>query len=154
MCQFRLNKRSKKDNIQVRTPHIKSRAAYIMLRNQLGFQTIDQWLQFRDTYLNQFETLTCTYCHKTNLEKDTDDLSNLATVDHIKPLAAGGKRYDYKNLTVACHKCNNRKGDKWKEFCPPSMRPLQFNSTGKPLNKDLKIEDIIISPDSNGNYKV
>jgi len=110
MCQFRLNKRSKKDNIQVQTPHIKSRAAYIMLRNQLGFQTIDEWLSFREEYLNQFKVLTCTYCNKTNLERDTDDLSILATLDHIKPLAAGGARYDYNNLTVACHKCNNRKG--------------------------------------------
>ena len=48
MCQFRLNKRSKKDNIQVRNPHIKSRAAYIMLRNQLGFQTLKDFVsQFK-----------------------------------------------------------------------------------------------------------
>jgi len=116
MCQFKLNKRSKKDNIQLETPHIQSRAAYILLRNKLGFQTINEWLQFREVYLAQFEVLTCAYCNKTNLDKDTEDLKNLATIDHIKPLAAGGARFDYNNLTVACHKCNNAKGDYYEKL--------------------------------------
>jgi len=111
MCQFRLNKRSKNDNIQVETPHLKSRAAYIMLRNQLGFQTINEWLEFRHWYLTCHDELTCRECNKTDLKIDTDNLKELATIDHIKPLAAGGERYALSNLQILCHKCNNTKGD-------------------------------------------
>ena len=113
-------------------PHIKSLAAYILLRNELLFQDEDfvndplnKWLEFREIYLNnilkQNGDLVCAYCGKKHLEiggRTPQDFGknnknpNLATIDHIDPLSNGGAKYDEKNLCVACKKCNMKKGNK------------------------------------------
>ena len=38
--------------------------------------------------------------------------SNNLEIDHIKPIAKGGKS-TYSNLQTLCHRCNARKGDSW-----------------------------------------
>lgn len=118
--------------VEDETPHIKSKAASILLRNELQLQDVDFlennlwiWLEFRERYLKKVLTkekvLKCSYCPKTNLEiggRSPADLElnnknpNLATIDHIHPLSKGGKKYDESNLCVACKKCNGKKGNK------------------------------------------
>ena len=49
---------------------------------------------------------SCTYCGT------RDDL----TIDHIVPASKGGE-WSWTNLTTACAKCNNRKGDKMLKQC-------------------------------------
>ena len=49
---------------------------------------------------------SCTYCGA------RDDL----TIDHIIPASKGGE-WSWTNLTTACAKCNNRKGDKMLKQC-------------------------------------
>jgi len=49
---------------------------------------------------------SCTYCGA------KDDL----TIDHIVPASKGGE-WSWTNLTTACAKCNNRKGDKYLKQC-------------------------------------
>ena len=49
---------------------------------------------------------SCTYCGA------RDDL----TIDHIVPASKGGE-WSWTNLTTACAKCNNRKGDKMLKQC-------------------------------------
>ena len=49
---------------------------------------------------------SCTYCGA------RDDL----TIDHIVPASKGGE-WSWTNLTTACAKCNNRKGDKLLKQC-------------------------------------
>ena len=33
----------------------------------------------------------------------------MATVDHFFPISKGGDEYNYDNMVVACHKCNQKK---------------------------------------------
>ena len=51
----------------------------------------------------------CTYCGR---RYASDDL----TIDHIVPASKGGE-WSWTNLTTACAKCNNRKGDKMLKQC-------------------------------------
>ena len=60
-------------------------------------------LLIRDKY-------TCNYCGK----NEGNDL----TIDHIIPVSKGGE-WSWTNLTTACAKCNNRKGDKYLKDCQP-----------------------------------
>jgi len=95
----------------VEKPHIQSRAAYLYLRYNLRMVEVNHWLELRAEYLSQFDTLTCEYCGKTDLKAVTDKRSELATIDHIKPLGKGGPKFDTNNFAVSCSKCNNKKGD-------------------------------------------
>ena len=125
---------SQNDFIFPGEPHSHSLAAGLLLRNELRFQDVDYledtrdldtWLEFREIYLKkklQLDgDLVCAYCGKPHLEiggRTPQDLiknnknPNLATIDHIQPLSDGGERYNEKNLTVACKKCNKDKGSK------------------------------------------
>ncbi len=40
----------------------------------------------------------------------TDQGNTEATVEHIRPLCAGGDPFDPRNLALACSRCNNAKG--------------------------------------------
>jgi len=42
----------------------------------------------------------------------TRQASNLATIDHVRPVSKGGARYDVENCVVACYACNQSKKDK------------------------------------------
>jgi 5-methylcytosine-specific restriction endonuclease McrA len=114
------------------TPHQKSLAAGLLLKNELMLQDVDYlendlwvWLEFREQYLKeQLELhgdLVCAYCGKPHLEiggRTPQDLilnnknPNLATIDHIVALANGGEKYYEKNLCVSCRECNQKKGTK------------------------------------------
>jgi 5-methylcytosine-specific restriction endonuclease McrA len=120
--------------IYVENPNPKSRASYILLKNELfmqdeskltKLQEIEKWLKFRAEYLqdelkNKGE-LICTYCGKRHLEIGYLSLNEsnknhknplLATIDHIMPLGKGGEKYNKNNLCVACKTCNSKKADK------------------------------------------
>lgn len=49
------------------------------------------------------------YCHR-QLELRKTSSKRYATLDHVVPLAAGG-RTNWSNLVVACYECNHDKGD-------------------------------------------
>lgn len=55
------------------------------------------------------------------------------TIDHIIPLARGGK-HCYENVQIAHSKCNNRKG---------SLMPWEVALKGRPLRKDRKSKGYI-----------
>lgn len=104
-------------------PDPKSYASAVLLRNY--YSTLDKekndrydwrkWVMYRYRYLRRIKKergeLVCEYCGKRGLhiEKRKNN-SYLATIDHIKPIALGGDRYDEKNFAVVCFKCNQRKG--------------------------------------------
>lgn len=114
------------------SPHPKSLAALMLLNNSLFIQDetfmnddLASWLKFRENYLKQQlqenGDLICKYCGKPHLEiggRTPKDLiqnnknPNLATIDHIVPLAENGEKHNPENLCVACKKCNKNKGTK------------------------------------------
>lgn len=74
---------------------------------------------------------TCQYCYQKFNEKKL-------TIDHVVPLSKGG-RHEWTNVTTACSKCNNRKGDKLPEHA--SMKLLTIPKKPRWLpNRDLEFE--------------
>ncbi len=63
----------------------------------------------------------CAYCGRKTILADEEELQDsasaglMATADHVKPLAQGGKD-KMSNLILACRDCNGEKGS-W--FFPP-----------------------------------
>lgn len=54
---------------------------------------------------------SCIHCNsKFIVEIIDNDVQTLATLEHIKPLVAGGSAIDPKNLALACARCNSSKG--------------------------------------------
>jgi 5-methylcytosine-specific restriction endonuclease McrA len=119
----------KRNKVFVDNPHPQSLAHLILLIAHYEYKEQKKWLQFRYKYLKSqtkvwFKpwtwfsskpwTLTCNYCKKSNLVEDIKltNESHLATIDHIIPLSKGGKKFDRKNLCVACYPCNSNKKDK------------------------------------------
>jgi len=94
-------------------------ASSVLLTKQLKprKQKWEVWLEFRDVLideeLKEHGELFCRYCGKRNLVRESPfkDPDNLATIDHIKPLSKGGKRYDKSNCAIACLPCNKKKAD-------------------------------------------
>ena len=110
--------RYEKHNVLEFTPHIQSLAALVLLTKKLaprpvGYKT---WLRYRKHLLRKMyrtnRVLKCFYCGKGPLKIHTDNDSEIATLDHVKPLSKGGERFHSSNLVVACYSCNNRKRDK------------------------------------------
>ena len=103
-------------------PHIKSHAALLKLKRKLfGQRDLGlrpqwrEWLTFRKWFLKEAlknGPLVCHYCGNGPLYKNqrVTPKSRLATLDHVKPRAEGGKEYDVNNLVVSCQSCNGRKG--------------------------------------------
>lgn len=107
--------RMKRNRIKIENPDIKSQASLVLLTKQLRDQEIEDWLKFRDDFLNDNE-LICHYCGKKNLLKEVDmtnksELSILATIDHVKPLSKGGHKFEKSNCVVSCFPCNHKKGN-------------------------------------------
>jgi len=95
-------------------------------------------LKYLKDMLEERGELRCEYCNKGPLiiyDINTADLTpehltnpNIkmndrfnpkdgATCDHKNPQSKGGNKFDYDNLSVACHQCNKRKGNKtWEEW--------------------------------------
>ena len=107
-------------------PSIKSYGSLVLLNNDLKKQDVDfiaaDWkipvmynIEYLKKQLASRGVLNCSYCQRGPL-KINEDLSKdppkhmLATVDHIIPKSRGGEQFDYSNLTVACFKCNMKKG--------------------------------------------
>ena len=111
----------RKHRLLVADPHPQSLAASVLLKADLSCQLVAEWLTFRTAWLTRQKErhgdLVCHYCRMGGLQMDLPadatkaDLRHLATVDHVNPRANGGAEYDEANLVVACHPCNNRKGD-------------------------------------------
>lgn len=59
--------------------------------------------------------LRCEYCNEGPLRiydfKEQFNKLDGATADHKNPISKGGDIFDYNNLAVCCHKCNNDKDD-------------------------------------------
>lgn len=101
------------------SPHHSSHAAKVLLAAMLRRTELQQWLDFRAVVLAEERLakgdLVCHYCGRKGLveevadPKDKVQLRQLATLDHIHPVAEGGARYDRRNLVVACYPCNMKK---------------------------------------------
>ncbi len=112
-------------------PSIKSRAAYLLLKNKLRAQDETykgihglrfKWLKFRKIFLIQHKKIhnsfICEYCGRPDLHdsKCSGDAWQV-TLDHVIPLSKGGKRFDISNLVVCCNICNKIKdSDSINEF--------------------------------------
>ena len=115
--------------------HIKSKAAYSLLRDKLKVldesyvktqDNLSKWLIFREEYLLEVQNensgnLTCSYCGLDHLEiggRSKEDMQKnnknpkLATVDHITAMSKGGEKFDKENMLVSCKKCNKSKSNK------------------------------------------
>lgn len=105
-------------NILINEPHIQSLAALVLLTKKLAPRPLSYkvWLRYRKWFLKEHlkkhHTLACFYCGKKDLKKQSDSNSDLATLDHVKPLSKGGEQFHSSNLVVACFTCNSRKKDK------------------------------------------
>lgn len=79
---------------------------------QLVFNTL-----FLETMLRIRGRLICVYCGKENLRifhwtEKSKNYSIMATADHFIPKSKGGAAFDFKNMVVACNRCNCNKADK------------------------------------------
>lgn len=109
-------------------PSIKSRAAYLLLKERLLLESdekdeLKEYLNFRENFMNKKlkegkGILTCVYCGRKDLvkgsrknHKHNNSLQNLATIDHVIPVSKGGPKLDEKNCVVSCRSCNSRKGN-------------------------------------------
>jgi hypothetical protein len=110
--------RYSRHNVLVNDPHPQSLAALVLLTKKLAPLPLNYkvWLRYRKWFLREYlrshKTLTCFYCKKGPLKVQSDHDSDLATLDHVKPLSKGGERFHSSNLVVACYACNSRKKDK------------------------------------------
>jgi 5-methylcytosine-specific restriction endonuclease McrA len=118
----------KKEQLTYEPYEVQSRAALLALRKQyLDDPAVDSrepyriWLSFRMKLLTKWEQergmLSCAYCGQPDLAKMTDGVEDRyqATLDHVKPRAAGGAEFDENNLVVACRPCNEKKADTYEE---------------------------------------
>ena len=100
-------------------------AAGVLLSRSLEEQERAQWVSFRSAFLKRVMArrghLACHYCGRKGLVSELPDdytradLKRLATLDHVVPRSQGGAEYDRSNIVIACHPCNQRKGNKMPE---------------------------------------
>lgn len=76
-----------------------------------------QWLFIRDRWITLQESihgknnLTCAICGKTGLKGFSKSRTDMATIDHIKPVSVFPELWnDPSNFQVACYRCNQNKG--------------------------------------------
>lgn len=119
-----------KHNVLVFEPHVQSLAALVLLTRKLAPKPLNYkvWLKYRKWYLRdhwkKHREFRCYYCNKSNLKAQSDIPSELATLDHVQPLAKGGTRFHSSNIVIACSPCNNKKKDKSvEEFVTSSKFP-------------------------------
>lgn len=106
------------DNVMCQDPNPKSRANYLLLRQQMiendetiitgktyrrGLQTLRKRI-----INNNQDALICHWCGH-GLKKDIEvrSSSQKVTIDHIVRITDGGKIFDDKNIVTACRTCNN-----------------------------------------------
>lgn len=111
-----------RERVLTREPDLQSRAALVLLVELYRAKTRRYkpewrtWLTFRKRFLNKKSkegSLTCAYCGEPKLIKNGRVVGprKQATIDHVMPLAKGGKKYDEDNLAVSCRTCNENKAD-------------------------------------------
>jgi 5-methylcytosine-specific restriction endonuclease McrA len=66
---------------------------------------------FLDVEFKKHGTLTCHYCHRTDLKKKDKQSHNVATVDHVIAKSNGGNELSHANFVVACNTCNRKKSN-------------------------------------------
>lgn len=108
--------------VRVENPPVTSMAAGVLLSRSLEIQERSHWVSFRLAFLGHIKAqqghLECHYCHCKGLVAELPDdatradLKHLATLDHVVPRSQGGAEYDGTNLVVACHPCNQKKGNR------------------------------------------
>lgn len=76
-----------------------------------------KWLRIRDGWITEQESvygkdnLTCAICGKTGLKGFTKTKSEIATIDHIKPVSSFPELWNNpSNFQIACYRCNQKKG--------------------------------------------
>ena len=76
-----------------------------------------RWLIIRDVWITLQESihgkdnLTCAICGKTGLKGFTKTKTEMATIDHIKPVSAFPELWNNpSNFQLACYRCNQNKG--------------------------------------------
>lgn len=76
-----------------------------------------QWLFIRDSWISEQESihgkdnLTCAICGKTGLKGSSKSRTDMATIDHIKPVSVFPELWNNpSNFQVACYRCNQNKG--------------------------------------------
>lgn len=86
-----------------------------------------RWMKEQLLHPDEAGGLTCAICGKQGLQpfgNPPDDKTNMATLDHIIPIFAGGSWNDPTNFQVACYSCNNNRHDshylrlRLTEVCP------------------------------------
>src|SRR5271154_5173579 len=86
-------------NVLVREPHVQSLAALVLLTKKLAPRPTRyrDWLKYRKWYIRQYlrthKQLTCHYCGKGPLKKQSYSDNDLATLDHVKPISKGGSKF-------------------------------------------------------------
>lgn len=92
-----------------------TRRRALKLNADTGTVTADAIKELKDLYNG-----VCAYCGKDNGK----------TIDHIVPLARGGK-HDVSNLTMCCQTCNSRKCtmllNEFIEYCKTFKHPLNLH---------------------------
>lgn len=107
----------KRQRVLVEQPHIQSMAALVLLIEDFQLTQLNEYLTFKEKFFSKFETLTCFWCGKENLQDETTDLEILATIDHIKVVSQGGELMNEENCLVSCFRCNNNRKDlKFEEY--------------------------------------
>lgn len=107
-------------------------------------------------YLREKTGFKCAYCKKSGTEEKLE-------IEHIIPKSRGGSNR-ISNLTLACHKCNQRKGNKTaKEFGFPDIQSNNIkkflkdtaimNSSRKLILQELKQFNLPIELASGGRTK-
>lgn len=101
----------KRQRVYVEEPHVQSMAALVLLVKDLELTQLNEYLVFKHSFFSKFQTLTCFWCNKTDLQEETNDLDILATIDHIKVVSQGGELMNEENCLVSCFRCNNNRKD-------------------------------------------
>jgi len=101
----------KRQRVLVEEPHIQSMAALVLLIEDLQLTQLNEYLVFKETFFSKFDTLTCFWCGKENLQIETSDIDVLATIDHKKVVSQGGDLMNEENCLVSCFRCNNNRKD-------------------------------------------
>ena len=100
--------------------HISSYANLILLNKTYSTMESKRWNRAKNAFLRDQSkkgSLTCFYCKKTGLKRQSTLRGEQATVDHYVPKANGGHPFSPSNFVVCCHSCNQKKG---------SMIPEEF----------------------------
>jgi hypothetical protein len=113
--------------IFTKEPHRQSLANLVILNKHYRNRDVDgqlYWSKIRNKYVHKhrkMKKLNCEYCGKklkfSGSKRGKQPAQNSATIDHIIPLSAGGRKTDASNLCLTCIKCNRMKSN---------MLPLEF----------------------------